>query len=157
MSVVPRPDLRTRHRMMTIVAAAMMVSVGVSWVLVEVLARTGSVRPAFPGDARIGYLVLGVGVIVALVAGIVRRALLARGPADPGERIQAASIVSFALAEVPAVGGLMVFMLTGLREAAYPLFVLSLAALLLYFPRWSQWEEWAPAIQTQNSASARRA
>jgi hypothetical protein len=57
----------------------------------------------------------------------------------------AASVVASALAEVPGVGGLVVYMLTGLPTAAYPLFVLSLAALLLYFPRWSQWEEWARA------------
>jgi hypothetical protein len=55
----------------------------------------------------------------------------------------AASIVASALAEVPGVGGLVVYLLTGLPAAAYPLFVLSFAALLFYFPRWSQWEEWA--------------
>ena len=51
-----------------------------------------------------------------------------------------------ALAEVPALFGLVSYMLTGLPTAAYPLFVLSFAALLVYFPRWSQWEELAHTV-----------
>jgi hypothetical protein len=130
---------------MTIVAAAMLVSVGVSWVLVEILARLGTVAHPFAGQARVGYLALALGIGFVVVAAIVRRVLLAGAPDDPSRRIPMASVVTFALAEVPATCGLMVFMLTGMREAAYPLFVVSFAGLLLYFPRWGQWEEWAKA------------
>ena len=145
MSVGSTPDLRTRHRMMTIVAAAMLVSVAVYWILVEILARLGTVRHAFPGEVRIGYVALALGVIVAYAASIVRRSMLAGGPGDPGARIQVASVVTFALAEIPAILGVVAFLVTGLREAAYPLFVVSIAAHAIYFPRWSQWEEWAKA------------
>jgi hypothetical protein len=144
-SIAPKLDLRARHRVMTILAVAMLVSVGVNWAVVEILARLGTVRYPFPGQAWLGHVLLAIGVGVVIAAGIVRRSLLARGPADAGDRAQMASVVSFALAEVPAVGGLMVFVLTGVREAAYPLFVVSFAGLLLYFPRWGQWEEWAKA------------
>ena len=143
MSVGPTPDLRTRHRIMIIVAAAMLVSVAVYWILVEILARVGTVQHSFPGEVRIGYVALALGVIVAYAASIVRRSMLAGGPADPGARIQIASVVTFALAEIPAVLGVVAFLLTGLREAAYPLFVVSIAAHAMYFPRWSRWEEWA--------------
>ena len=71
--------------------------------------------------------------------------MLAGGPGDPGARIQVASVVTFALAEVPAILGVVAFLLTGLREAAYPLFVVAIAAHAIYFPRRSQWEEWAKA------------
>jgi len=130
---------------MTILAVALLVSVGVNCAVVETLARLGTVRHPFPGQAWLGHLVLAVGVGVVIAAGVVRRSLLAGGPADAGVRLQMASIISFALAEIPAVAGLMVFVLTGAREAAYPLFVVSFAGLLLYFPRWGQWEEWARA------------
>jgi len=130
---------------MTILAVALLMSVGVNWIVVETLASLGTVRHPLPGQAWIGHLLLAVGIGVVIVAGIARRSLLARGPAEAGDRLQMASVVSFALAEVPAVGGLMVFVLTGVREAAYPLFVVSFAGLLLYFPRWGQWEEWARA------------
>src|SRR2546426_12809440 len=144
-SIGPTPDLRTRHRMMTIVAAAMLVSVAVYWILVEILARLGTVRHAFPGEVRIGYVALALGVIVAYAASIVRRSMLAGGAGDPGARIQVASVVTFALAEIPAILRVVALLVTGLREAAYPLFVLSIAAHAIYFPRWSQWEEWAKA------------
>ena len=122
---------------------ALMAAVATCWSLVPTLARLGTLKPAFAGDARIGYLALALGVVIVLVAGIVRRATLAGGAGEPGARLLAASIVASALAEVPGVGGLVVYLLTGLPAAAYPLFVLSFAALLFYFPRWSQWEEWA--------------
>jgi hypothetical protein len=141
-SLAPKPDLRALHRTATIVAIALMAAVVTCWSLVPTLARLGTLKPAFAGNARIGYLALALGVIVVVVAGIVRRATLAGSAGEPGARLFAASIVSSALAEVPGLLGLVVYMLTGLPTAAYPLFVLSLAALLLYFPRWSQWEEW---------------
>ena len=122
---------------------ALMAAVATCWSLVPTLARLGTLKPAFAGDARIGYLALALSVVIVLVAGIVRRATLAGGAGEPGARLLAASIVASALAEVPGVGGLVVYLLTGLPAAAYPLFVLSFAALLFYFPRWSQWEEWA--------------
>jgi hypothetical protein len=124
-------------------AMALMAAVATCWSLVPTLARLGTLKPAFAGDTRIGYLALALGVVIVLVAGIVRRATLAGGAGEPGARLLAASIVASALAEVPGVGGLVVYLLTGLPAAAYPLFVLSFAALLFYFPRWSQWEEWA--------------
>jgi len=143
MSTVP---LRDRHRVVTVIAVAMVISVGVYWVVVELTARLQKFAPAFPGEVRIGYVALAAGLIVTYAASIVRRSMLAGGPADAGARIQVASIVTFALAETPAVFGLVAFLLTGLREFAYPLFVVALAAQAVYFPRWSQWEEWARAV-----------
>ena len=122
-----------------------MASVAICWSLVPILVRVGTVKPAFAGEARIGYLALALGVVVVVVAGIMRRATLAGSAGEPGARLLTASIVASTQAEVPGVGGLVVYMLTGLPTAAYPLFVLSFAALLFYFPRWSQWEEWAKA------------
>ena len=134
------------------VAMALMAAVATCWSLVPTLARLGTLKPAFAGDARIGYLALALGVVVVVVAGIVRRVTLAGSAGEPGARLLAASIVASALAEVPGIGGLVVYMLTGLPAAAHPLFVLSFAALLLYFPRWSQWEEWARAGRLRTPA-----
>ena len=145
MSVAPKPDLRAQHRVAAIVAVALMASVAICWSLVPTLARLGTLKPAFAGDARIGYLALAFGVVVVVVAGIMRRTTLAGSVGEAGARLLTASIVASALAEVPGLLGLVVYMLTGLPTAAYPLFVLSFAALLFYFPRWSQWEEWAKA------------
>src|SRR5262249_51601679 len=92
-SVGAEPALGGRHRVMTILAVALLVSVGVNWVVVETLARLGTVRHPFPGQAWLGHLVLAVGVGVVIAAGVVRRSLLAGGPADAGVRLQMASII----------------------------------------------------------------
>src|SRR5882762_4810343 len=55
-SVAPRLDLRAQHRTATIVAMALMAAVATCWSLVPTLARLGTLKPAFAGDARIGYL-----------------------------------------------------------------------------------------------------
>lgn len=147
MSVVPAPDLRARHRIATIIAIAMIAAVATYWALVEFLDRRRVIK-AHPlaGETVVGYGALALGIIVVVAAAAVRRSMLRRGVPDPAMRIQAASIASFAMAESAAVFGLVAFITTGLREAAYPLFVLAFLGLAVYFPRWSQWEEWAREI-----------
>jgi hypothetical protein len=145
-SIGRSPDLRAQYRVAVTVAAALIAAVATYWALVPTLARLGALRPAFAGNVQIGHLALGLGVVAVVAAGVMRRATLASGGGPPAARLLSASIVALALAEVPAVFGLVAYVLTGLAAAAYPLFVLSLAALLLYFPRWPQWVESANAL-----------
>lgn len=146
MSIGRSPDLRAQYRVAVTMAAAFIAAVATCWALVSTLARLATLRPAFAGNVQIGRLALALGVVAVVLAGVMRRATLASGGGSPAARLLSASIVALALAEVPAVFGLVAYVLTGLPVAAYPLFVLSLAALLLYFPRWSQWEESAKAL-----------
>jgi hypothetical protein len=145
-SAAPPGDLRPRYRAARIVGSALLVAVGVYAVIVELLAR-GVSRSLMTYPLRhqptFAYFLFAVGVLILAAAAVVRRAMLRGGGATVGERIQGGSIVALALAETPAVFGILVFVTTGQRGAAYALFVLSLAGLAIYFPRWSQWEEWA--------------
>ena len=47
------------------------------------------------------------------------------------------------LAEIPAILGLVLFMVSGLRADFYALLTLSLALLATWFPRLESWREWA--------------
>ena len=91
-------------------------------------------------------------IAVAGLIGIVRRTLLGRSPAGDeaaqARRLVSTSITIAALAEVPAVLGLVLFMLSGMRGDFYALFVLSLALQAVYFPRLEGWRQWAaePAL-----------
>src|SRR5262245_16443947 len=89
---------------------------------------------------------------VAGLIGIVRRALLGRSPAGDevaqAKRLVSTSLTVAALAELPAVIGLGLFMLSGMRVDFYALLVLSLALQAIYFPRLEGWRQWAaePAL-----------
>jgi hypothetical protein len=139
-------DFRAQYRAAVVMSVALIGAVAMCWSLVPLLGRVGTLRPAFAGNGQLGHLALALGIVVVIIAGVMRRATLARGGGPPAARLLAASVVASALAEVPAVLGLVVYMLTGLPTASYPLFVLSFAALLFYFPRWSQWGDGAKAL-----------
>jgi hypothetical protein len=144
-SAAPPGDLRIRYRAARIVGTALLAAVGVYAVVIELLARGVSRQPmTYPlrHQPTFAYFLFGVGVLILVAAAVVRRTMLARKGANVAERIQGGSIVALALAETPAVFGILVFVTTGQRGAAYALFLLSLAGLALYFPGWSQWEEW---------------
>ena len=87
---------------------------------------------------------------VAGLIGVVRRALLGRSPAGDtagqARRLVSTSITIAALAEVPAILGLVLFMLSGLRGDFYVLFVLSLVLQAVYFPRLDGWRQWASEL-----------
>jgi len=142
-SVVQPLGLNAQYRTAAIVAIGLIMSVLGFWSVVAILARRGMPTPAFAGNAQVGHLALALGVIVVVVAGMMRRAALTQPVAQPAVRLLTASIIACALAEFPGVLGLVAYVLTGLPGAAYPLFVLALAALVFYFPRRGQWEEWA--------------
>ena len=146
MNVAHPLDFRAQYRAAVIMSVALIGAVAICWSLVPLLGRVGTLRPAFTGNAQLGHLALALGVVVVVVAGVMRRVTLARGGGPPAARLLAASVVASALAKAPAVFGLVAYILTGLPTASYALFVLSFAALLFYFPRWSQWEDWAKTL-----------
>ena len=105
----------------------------------------GFVGPTLPPGLRIALWTTAI--IVAGLMGIVRRALLGTSPAGDtagqARRLVSTSVTIAALAEVPAILGLVLFMLSGLRGDFYVLFVLSLVLQAVYFPRLDGWRQWA--------------
>jgi len=84
--------------------------------------------------------------------GIVRQTLLGGARAGDAEsqahRLVLTSVITAALAEVPAILGLVLFMLSGIRADFYALFALSLVLLAIYFPKLEGWRQWVtePAL-----------
>ncbi len=52
------------------------------------------------------------------------------------------SLISCAIAEIPAVCGLVLFLLAGARYEFYILWACSLALMVMFFPRRRQWQRW---------------
>jgi hypothetical protein len=99
-----------------------------------------SAGAAPPKDAFfIGGLIAFIGIRM------VRNAILKGAGADREarlNRLKTATMISLAMTEIPAVLGLVSFLLTGNTQELYIMVALSIAAVALYFPKLNHWEVW---------------
>jgi len=123
-------------------------------VVVEMIRTQMAPFTGFVPTAPLGLLrpALAVMAVVGLaVAKILRSSILGRPAAIasvPGvspfvQRLLPASIVTLALCEAIAIYGVVLFLLGGRRSDFYGFAAGALLAFAFYFPRRSQWEEWA--------------
>ena len=142
--------LEAAYRNAAIICGAMAAS---TLLYAGVVAVISVVQAPFEGFARqaeapaLRIALWTVAVLEAGLIGVVRRALLTRArteavAAQAGRLVTTAVIIA-ALAEAPAVLGLVLFMLFGLRADFYALLALSLLLQAAYFPRLDGWREWA--------------
>lgn len=123
------------------IAASLVVYV----IVAELLTRNTSAAepPAFFATLRIAlFVVAGVAIFVTT---IVKGMMLRSAPADPADRlarVRAASLTAVALAELPALCGLVLVALGGTRPDFYMLLVISLYMMVRHFPRRGPWDDY---------------
>ncbi|NUM48613.1 MAG: hypothetical protein HUU38_28225 [Anaerolineales bacterium] len=92
------------------------------------------------------YVLLVTGLADLLFLPFFRRGFLAERPgATPANlisRMRVITILSLAVAQAPAILGIVIFLMLGVRWAFYVLWGGALVAMLAYFPRQMFWEEW---------------
>ena len=142
--------LETAYRIAAIICGAMAASTVLYALVVAVISVSQAPFEGFAPSAQPSILrtaLWTLALVEAGLIGLVRRALLARsgseGAAAQARRLITTAVVTAALAEVPAILGLVLFMLWGLSGDFYALFALSLALGAVYFPRLDGWREWA--------------
>jgi F0F1-type ATP synthase membrane subunit c/vacuolar-type H+-ATPase subunit K len=106
-------------------------------------------RP-FLGVSRVQWLqtlrfsFFGAAAVVSILNRLINGWLLknrTQGDFNKGLRsLFRASVISLALAEVPALIGLVLFLLRGLEMDFYVLLFVSLVLVFMYFPRQKNWE-----------------
>ena len=100
----------------------------------------------FPDMRILRYALYGLSIVNVLILRIIRGVLLRKFPMDNRQaliaKLQRSSILSTALCEGPAIYGLILFLLGGLRRDFYFLLIVSLVLLFMYFPRIKNWEAW---------------
>ncbi|HTY77796.1 MAG TPA: hypothetical protein VMI34_08265 [Candidatus Bathyarchaeia archaeon] len=147
--------LETAYRNAAITCGAILVSTLLYPVAVVIVTLSQAPFEGFAGQVLPAGVRVALWVAAAAVAGLIgmlRRALLGRSPAGDAaaqaRRLVSTSLTVAALAELPAVLGLVLFMLSGMRADFYALLVLSLALQTIYFPRLDGWRQWAtePAL-----------
>lgn len=136
--------LRTSYRTTVFIGLSMMTSLFVYLIVANVVER--------PAGREVGdevlFIFIGISVVLFLAVRVVNTAIL--GPRKGGERtgpaaiqkLQTAAMVTFALCEVPAVSGLVLYFIGRSITDFYLFLMISLFSFAAYFPRFGQWEEW---------------
>ena len=142
-------DLKRAHQISVILYIAFMVSLGIYVVVVEIY-RTNF--KDFQGVVEshelswIRYVFYGLCLTQIFIIRLIRQILTKRLNTTKMEALIAhlnkMSILTAAFCEAPAILGLMLFFLNGSPRDFYILIAISSLLFFLYFPRYSNWEEW---------------
>jgi hypothetical protein len=149
-------DLQSAYRMSVFITFSMMVSLVVYAAVVQIV-RLGDRAPIASGALQVIRIVIFVsGLVVFVAARVARRAMLRKTAADGLEvllgRLARASVVTSAFSEAPAVLGLALFFVGGVRTDFYAMALLSLVMFAMYFPRISVWKDWLGPAQHEQRA-----
>jgi hypothetical protein len=132
----------------------MVVSLVGNIAIVEVLRRGRLEGVSTPIDS-VRYAFLAASIALALGVGVVRRLLVqGRSGEDASTlllKLQRSTIVTAALSEIPAILGLVLFLIGGSRMDFYTLLAVSVGMLVAYFPRFSQWKNAVARLQRLRS------
>ncbi len=144
-----REEVRRSHRPAAVVGIAVVVSLFVYLVVVEVLRATmGPFRGfvALPGIRTLRYAFYGLAVIEVLATRFLQGFLLRRTPGDDLKatiaKLARTAVVTLSLSQVPALLGLVLFLIGGLNKDFYALLAVSVVLVFMYFPRLGSWEDW---------------
>lgn len=113
-------------------------------VVVEILARAGHRPPLQPPAAyavKYAVYILSIASVFAVRFAAAGLDAPRATPEAAVKALTARAIVTAALCEVPAVAGLILFLLTGYKADFYLLLVFSAGLEVYHFPRLAAWEE----------------
>lgn len=144
-----RNDLRRAYKLSAMVGIAMGGSLLIYAVVVEIMKNHQAFFPGlvtFHGMRILRYIFYGLSIVNVLLLRIIRGMLLRKSPIDDHHaliaKLQKASTLSTALCEGPALCGLILFLLGGMRRDFYFLLTISLFLFFMYFPRIKNWQAW---------------
>ncbi len=144
----PRTDLEKPFRASVLVSWAAVATLLIYAVLVEIIK---SVLSPYPGIVRPSslqverYFLYGMAILVAIFLRVLIRALTKKKGNETlslfVQKLSRAAVVISVVAELPALLGLISFLLTGQSRDFYYLLFVSLFLEFMYFPRKRAWEE----------------
>ena len=141
-------ELKKKYLAINFVGLAMIASIFIYAALVEVFKR-GYILPPLEQpipehiSSMLFYVFLSVAAIIFLVIKFLNGRVAAKNP----QALPQISIACFALAEIPAILGLVLFLLCRVAMHFYVLMFASLVLFYLYYPRYDQWERLVTGAQ----------
>jgi len=145
-------ELKRTYRTNRIIGGAVIGSLILFLVIVEII--KAKLKP-FPGFASISniqplrLLFYGGAVLQIIFIRLLQPLLYKQAPSGDHKKLlmklNTAALVTYFVAEVPAILGLILFLLCGLARDFYIFLFLALILELIYFPRAKNWEAWLQA------------
>lgn len=139
-----RTEIKRAYIASAAVAGGIVAAIVLYTVIVEVLVKMGHTPVlAPPASYAVKYALYLISVSAPFTLKFLEARLGGR-KSSAGEALSALrglAIVKAAVCELPAVAGLILFLLTGYRADFYMLAVFALALEIWHFPRLSRWEE----------------
>lgn len=142
---VPDHKIEIAHRQATIITGAIGGSLVLYAAMIEVLRRSLPAQVEFASFEMLRIALFAVAGALVFTSTVLKGALLRNPPAHGDLRIarlRTASIITAAFAEVPAIFGLVLFILGRETSDFYILLVVSIYMLVRHFPRREQWESY---------------
>ncbi|MGB9836512.1 MAG: hypothetical protein ACPLRX_07220 [Candidatus Saccharicenans sp.] len=147
-----REIIKRTHRISALVGYAVFGAMLLYLVLVELMkAKLAPFRGLYPiEDVRVimklRYLFYGLSALSVILARLLQALLLKKKPGDtPADllnKLHRTSLVLVIMSELPAMFGLILFLLRGLVRDFYILLGVSVIVLFIFFPRRATWEQW---------------
>ena len=135
--------LRAAHRAGVFVAYTMLASLAVYAGVVELIARNAP-EPMVEFSEAIRWIFYSVAAAIVFATHVVHAVLAhnARraGAMDQAAKMTAANIVTLALAESPAILGLVLYFVWRQHTDFYVMCAFSLYLIIRHFPRFGEWE-----------------
>ena len=141
-------DLKGECRTTAIIGVAMIMSVVIYAFVVEMIRLQQDPFTGFASQSvgQLQEVFYGVALVMLFVIRKVRSLILKADEVQDQRslvmRLRMATIVTFALCEVPAILGLVLFLTGGFHKEFYLFLALSLSAMVIYFPKYKHWEAW---------------
>ena len=150
----PMEDLKKAYQTALIINIGIIFGLVIYAVLVEILKSKFAPFEGFVDFKQITilrYVFYGLGILQIFIIRVLRGALLRASASDDSKtliiKLSRASIATAVLCELPAVFGIVLFLMGGHSRDFYLMLGLSFILVFLYFPRYRNWEEWIKTMK----------
>ncbi len=147
-----REVIRRTHRIAALVGFSVLGAMALYLVLVELIrTRMAPFNGLYPVSdpqtvRNLRYLFYGLSAASLILARVLQSVLMKKKPGDSPEdllnKIHRTSLIMVIMSELPALFGLILFLIRGLNRDFYILLGISVVVLFIFFPRRRAWEEW---------------
>lgn len=144
--------IKRTHRLAALIGFSIFGAMVLYLVLVEIIrAKMAPFYGLYPitdpqSIRNLRYLGYGLSATSVLLARILQSLLLKKKSSDTAEdllnKLHRTSLIIVIMSELPALFGLILFLLRGLYRDFYILLGISVVVLFIFFPRRRAWEEW---------------
>jgi hypothetical protein len=141
-------DLKKEHQITAIISGAMISALLMYAIVVEIIKFQHQPFTGFaPGSlSKVRESLFAAALLMIIAVRFARSLILKRDSNDDVKKLitklKVATVVTSILCEVPAIIGLVLFLMGGVSKDYYLLMLYSLALMVIYFPKYNHLQAW---------------